>query len=467
MVQIKFGTDGWRAIIAHDYTTDNVARVAMGTALWLKKHYDAPKVVIGHDCRFGGPMFTEVTAKVLAEQGVQVVIGEGITTTPMVSMGTNRLDAHMGVVITASHNPPTYNGYKLKSAEGGPSDPADVTAVEELIPDAATIPAAPLQTYIDKGVVSYTDLQQLYVDEVKAKFDLAAIKNAGIGVVYDPMYGAGYPIFNDILPDAVVLHKDHNPGFHGRAPEPIAKNLPELAQLMAERDDLHVGLATDGDADRIGLFDDQGNFVDAHHVLLLLIHYLHKYKGMNGKVVVAFSASVKVKKLCEHYGLPIEITKIGFKHISPYMVREDVLVGGEESGGIAVKGHIPERDGIWDGLVILEFMAKTGKSLRALIQEVYDIVGPFAYNRNDLHLPEEKKQAIIEKARTVGFDRFGDYEVEKVEDKDGFKHYLGGDTTLMIRPSGTEPLLRVYCEAPDRETVESILAAARETLLAD
>lgn len=467
MVQIKFGTDGWRAIIAQDYTTDNVARVAMGTAIWLKQQFPKPKVVIGHDCRFGGPLFTEVATKVLADQGIEVIIGEGITTTPMVSMGTNRLGAHLGVVITASHNPPTYNGYKLKSAEGGPSDPADVAAVEALIPNEATIPALPIEEYMEQGLVSYTNLQQMFLDEVKDKFDLEAMRNAGIGVVYDPMYGAGFPIFNDILPDAIVLHNEHNPGFHGRAPEPIEKNLPEIAELIASREDLHVGLATDGDADRIGLFDENGKFVDAHHVLLLLIHYLHKYKGMSGKVVVAFSASVKVKKLCEHYGLPIEITKIGFKYISPYMVKEDVLVGGEESGGIAVKGHIPERDGIWDGLTILEFMAKTGKSLSELIQEVYDIVGSFAYNRNDLHLPEEKKQAIIKKAQTDGFDAFGPYKVEKVETTDGFKHYLGGDTTLMIRPSGTEPLLRVYCEAPDRETVESILSAARETLLAD
>lgn len=467
MVDIKFGTDGWRAIIAQEYTTDNVARVAMGTAIWLKQQHAKPKVVIGHDCRFGGPMFVEVAAKVLADQGIEVVIGEGITTTPMVSMGTHRLGANLGVVITASHNPPTYNGYKLKSAEGGPSDPADVAAVEALIPEEAAIPSVPLEEYMEQGLVQYTNLQQMYLDEVRAKFDLDAMRHSGIGVVYDPMYGAGYPIFNEILPDAVTLHSEHNPGFHGRAPEPIEKNLPEIAALIAERQDLHLGLAVDGDADRIGLFDDEGRFVDAHHVLLLLIHYLHKYKGMNGKVVVAFSASVKVKKLCEHYGLPIEITKIGFKYISPYMVKEDVLVGGEESGGIAIKGHIPERDGIWDGLTILEFMATTGKSLRQLIEEVYDIVGAFAYNRNDLHLPEAKKQLIIRKAKTEGFSSFGPYHVEKVEDIDGFKYYLGGDTTLMIRPSGTEPLLRVYCEAPDRKTVEAILTAAKETLLAD
>lgn len=466
MVEIKFGTDGWRAIIAQEYTTDNVARVAQGTARWLLENFEQPSVVIGHDCRFGGPLFVETTAKVLAASGIRVIIANGIVTTPMVSMGTNRLGASLGIVITASHNPPGYNGFKLKSKEGGPSDPADVAAVEAMIPATVEIPAAPLSQYEEEGRIVYKDLRQMYLEEVRAKFDLAAIQQAGIGVAYDPMYGASIGLMKDLLPEAKVLHNEHNPGFHGQAPEPIEKNLTALKALLTEDDSLHIGLATDGDADRIGLFDDQGNFVDAHHILLLLIHYLHKYKGLNGKVVVAFSASVKVRKLCEHYGIPIEITKIGFKYISPYMVKEDVLVGGEESGGIAIKGHIPERDGIWDGLTILEFMAKTGKSLRALIEEVYAIVGPFAYNRNDLPLPEAKKQAIIQKAGTVGFDQFGDYKVEKVETIDGFKYYLGGDTTLMIRPSGTEPLLRVYCEAPDRATVEKILAAARETLLA-
>ncbi len=465
MSTIQFGTDGWRAIIARDYTTDNVARVAAGTARWLLQQSENPSVVIGHDCRFGGPLFVDTTARVLAASGIKVIIGKGIVTTPMVSMGTHRLGADLGIVITASHNPPDYNGFKLKSRHGGPSDPADVAEVEALIPETAAIPGTSLAQFEAQGMVEYADLESLYLQEVKAKFDLASMRSSGIGVAYDPMYGAGFPVFPKILPEAVLLHNEHNPGFHGRAPEPIEKNLPEISELIANTPGIGLGIATDGDADRIGLFDHEGKFVDAHHILLLLIHYLHKYKGLTGKVVVAFSASVKVKKLCEHYGLPIEITKIGFKYISPYMVTEDVLVGGEESGGIAVKGHIPERDGIWDGLTLLEFMAKTGKSLKELIQEVYDIVGPFAYNRNDLHLEESKKQAIIAQAKSGGFTSFGAYRVEKVEDTDGFKYYLGGDTTLMIRPSGTEPLLRVYCEAPDRETVESILAAARETLL--
>lgn len=466
IVPIKFGTDGWRAIIAQEYTTDNVARVATATALWLKQQTGQPSVVIGHDCRFGGPLFLEVAAKVLAAHGIKVMAAEGFVSTPMVSLGTNRLGADLGIVITASHNPPAYNGYKLKSSHGGPSDPADIAAVEALIPDTATIPDTSMDELVATGKLQYIDLEGMYLEAVERGFELDTIRNSGIGVAFDPMYGAGMRVFERILPAATMLHNDHNPGFHGRAPEPIAKNLPEISTLVKGDLKLHIGLAVDGDADRIGLFDHEGQFIDAHHVLLLLIHYLHKYKGMGGKVVVAFSASVKVKKLCDHYGLPIQITKIGFKYISPYMVAEDVLVGGEESGGIAIKGHIPERDGIWDGLTILEFMAHTGKTLQELISEVYAIVGPFAYDRNDLHIEEAKKQAIMANCAAGVYTAFGPYAVERVEDLDGYKFYLGGDTTLMIRASGTEPLLRVYCEAPDMDSVQAILKVARETLLA-
>lgn len=466
MVSIKFGTDGWRALIADEYTNANVARVAHGTAKWIRhKFKDNPSVVIGHDCRFGGEMFAGVTARVMASQGVKVYLAKGFVSTPMVSLGAKELGASLGVVITASHNPPTYNGFKLKSHHGGPSLPEEVAEVEGLVPEVAEIPLHSVEDYEQKGMLEYVDLETMYFEQVESTLDLPKLQSMQSKVAYDAMYGAGKQIFARLMPLSQILHSDDNPGFHGRAPEPINKNLPELSELMAADKQLEVGFATDGDADRIGMFDEDGRFIDAHHVILLLIHYLKKYKEMDGKVVVAFSTSVKIPKLCEHYGLDYEITKIGFKHICGHMIREDVLVGGEESGGIAVKGHIPERDGIWDALLILEFMGKTGKSVKELIQEVYDIVGPFAYNRNDLHIAEEQKQQIIQNCQSGKYEAFGPYQVEKVEDLDGFKFFLGGDTTLMIRPSGTEPVLRVYCEAPTLDEVDSILKAARETLL--
>lgn len=466
MVSIKFGTDGWRAIIAQDYTTANVARVAHGTAKWIRhKFKQNPSVVIGHDCRFGGPLFSEVTAKVMASQGVKVYLAKDFVSTPMISLGTKKLGASLGVVITASHNPPEYSGFKLKSMHGGPSLPEEIAEVEALVPDVAEIPYHTLEDYQKRGELEFVDLESMYYQQVEETLDLEKLREMQSTVAYDAMFGAGKRVFKRLLPQAHILHDDDNPGFHGRAPEPIHKNLPELSKLMAGSKKLAVGLATDGDADRIGMYDTDGNFIDAHHIILLLIHYLKKYKQMDGKVVVAFSTSVKIPKLCEHYGLDYEITQIGFKYICGHMITEDVLLGGEESGGIAVKGHIPERDGIWDALLILEFMGKSGKSIKALIKEVYDIVGPFAYNRNDLHISEEQKQEIIQNCKSGKYKTFGKYTVEKVEDLDGFKFYLGGDTTLMIRPSGTEPLLRVYCEAPTAKEVEAILKAAQETLL--
>jgi phosphomannomutase len=229
--------------------------------------------------------------------------------------------------------------------------------------------------------------------------------------------------------------------------------------------DIDSGLATDGDADRVGLYNSTGKFIDSHHIILLLIHYLHKHKGLSGKVVNSFSCTGKIKKLCDLYGLEQQTTKIGFKYICDIMVNEDVLIGGEESGGIAIKGHIPERDGVWIGLVIWEFMAKTGKSLDELIEEVYALVGSFAVERYDLHINEALKQSIVQKCKDNAYSSFGQYSVERVEDIDGFKFHLGDDQWVMIRPSGTEPVLRVYSEAATSENAFAILDATKATIL--
>ena len=269
-----------------------------------------------------------------------------------------------------------------------------------------------------------------------------------------------------LLPDAVLLHCDDNPSFRGQAPEPIHRNLTELSETIANDPKITLGIANDGDADRIGMYDEDGNFVDSHHILLLLLLYMHHYKGENGKVVITFSVTDKMKKLAELYGLECEVTKIGFKYIAEIMAQEDVVVGGEESGGLAVKGHIPERDGIWIGLMILEFMAKTGKSIKELIQEVYDLVGPFSFDRDDLRLKEEEKQAIIANCKAENYTSFGDYKIQSIETVDGFKFNLSDDTWVMIRPSGTEPVLRVYAQAPDAAEVRKVLNATHTTLQA-
>jgi phosphomannomutase len=303
----------------------------------------------------------------------------------------------------------------------------------------------------------------MYVRHVEKNFDLDAIRNSGMKLGYDAMYGAGQNVIPRILPKTTLLHCDHNPSFRGQAPEPIHKNLIEFSELI-KKQGLQCGLATDGDADRIGLYDSRGEFVDSHHIILLLIHYLVKYKKFSGKVVVAVSTTPKVKKMCEHYGLEYQVTKIGFKWICGIMINEDVLLGGEESGGIAIKGHIPERDGIWMGLTIWEFMAKSGKTLEQLIDEVYGIVGPFKYERSDLHISEALKQQVLADCTSDKHKTFGPYAVRRLETIDGWKYHFDNDQWLMIRASGTEPVLRTYAESSTLENARKILAACKTTI---
>lgn len=462
---IKFGTDGWRAIIGQEFTTDNVARVAKATAQWLKKTQSELTAVIGHDARFAGQLFTEAAAKVLVAEGVKVYMADGMISTPMLSLACHNLKTGIGVVITASHNPPSYNGYKLKSNYGGPTSPKDIAEVEALIEDKVSIPSTPIEDLIKAGKVELINMEDMYYNHVVNNFDVEKIKTSGLVFGYDAMYGAGQRIVPRLLPDIVAIHCDENPGFKGTAPEPLHKNLIEFSNLIANSTDIEFGFANDGDADRIGAYDSKGRFVDSHHILLLLIHYLHKFKGMDGKVVVSFTVSNRVKKLCEQYGLPYQVTPVGFKYICDIMVAEDVLVGGEESGGIAVKGHIPERDGVWNALVLMEFMAVTGKSIDELIEDIYNLVGSFAFERYDLHITEELKQRIVEKCKSGSFTSFGPYQIQETEDIDGWKYHLDENSWVMIRASGTEPVLRVYSESNTQEEVFKILDTVKAILL--
>ena len=464
--KIKFGTDGWRAIIAEEFTTENVARVSYATAKWLKANYDHPRVVIGHDCRFAGALFVDVATKIFLSEGIHVRMAKGFVSTPMISLAAFQYKCEIGVIITASHNPPSYNGFKLKAYFGGPLSPEHVQEVEDIIPDVCPVDynAISIDGAIAAGQLEIVDIETIYVDHVKANFDLDSISNSGMNLVYDAMYGAGQNVIKRILPNTQLLHCENNPSFYGQAPEPIAKNLQELESYIKTKGDIYCALATDGDADRIGLYNGKGEFVDSHHIILLLIHYMVKYKQMTGKVVIAFSVSPRIEKLCQHYGLEIQTTKIGFKEIATIMVEDDVLLGGEESGGIAVKGHIPERDGIWMGLIIWEFMAKSGKTLDELIAEVYDIVGPFKFERNDLHITEELKQRIIANCKADNYKSFGPYNVREVKTIDGFKYFFDDERWVMIRPSGTEPVLRTYAEAPTLEEVRVILKATEDTI---
>jgi phosphomannomutase len=465
MIQIKFGTDGWRAIIAREYTFDNLTRVTDATAEWLLASFDEPTAVVGYDCRFQGDLFSKHVANIFAHRGIKVLLSPSFASTPMVSLATAQKGASAGIVITASHNPHTYSGFKIKGEYGGPAYPSMISDVEGRIPDFVNEYKDQFDGFVESGKIEHLDMEQLYIDHLEKSFDLDLIRNSGIKIGYDAMYGAGQNVIRRIFPAARLLHCEYNPSFHGQAPEPIERNLKEFQQVIRD-EGIQVGLATDGDADRIGLFDENGKFVDSHHILLLLIQYLVKEKNLSGKVVSTFSCTGKIGRLCEKYGLPNQITKIGFKYICEIMVNEHVIVGGEESGGIAIAGHVPERDGIFIGLTLMEFMAKSGKSLTELVQEIYDLVGSFAFDRNDLHITNEKKLAVVDKCKNDPYTAFRTYAVESVESVDGVKFHLGNDRWVMIRPSGTEPVLRVYCEAETMEKVEEILEQAVAEIMA-
>jgi phosphomannomutase len=466
MSSIKFGTDGWRAIIADDYTVENVIRVTEATARWILKDNNKPTVLVGYDCRFGGKLFSETVAKVLAYYNIKVLLSDNFVSTPMTSLGVKHYKAHLGIIITASHNPGSYNGFKLKGPYGGPLLEKNVKEIEELIQDRSTVHVKDfdLKACIDKKQIQYVDLETLYCKQVEKSFDLKLIKKSGIRLGYDSMYGAGQNVIRRLFPDATLLHCVQNPSFGGTAPEPIERNLTEFESLIKKSKKIDFGLATDGDADRIGLYNGKGHFIDSHNIILLLIHYMVAYKKVKGKVCVAFSVTEKIKKICKHYNLPLEVVKIGFKYICGVMITEDVLIGAEESGGMAVKGHIPERDGIWIGLTLLEFMARTGKSIDELIKEVTKITGRFAYKRIDMHITEAKKQEILQNCKQGKYRAFGKFKVDHVEDLDGFKFFFNSDEWMMIRASGTEPVLRVYSEASSDANADSILAAATKTL---
>ncbi|MCB9250956.1 MAG: phosphoglucomutase/phosphomannomutase family protein [Flavobacteriales bacterium] len=466
MTKIKFGTDGWRAIIAREYTELNVMRVAEGTAKWiLQKGKPEVSAVIGYDCRFGGEMFMKATARILASFGIKCIVDEKFISTPMVSLATLTYGAQAGIVITASHNPPSYNGFKIKDSFGGPAVPEEIAKVESFIPESLSKEPESFEFYVSQGIIEFRDMEQLYLDAIEKGIDFNAIRKSGFEMAYDAMYGAGQSAMRRLLEEATFLHCEFNPSFDGQAPEPIHKNLGELSELIQISEDIDIGLATDGDADRIGLYNSSGKFIDSHHIILLLIRYLHAVKGLSGKVVNSFSCTGKISKLCEHYGLEQEITKIGFKYICDTIVNEDVLVGGEESGGIAIKGHIPERDGLWIGLTILEYMSVTGKTLDELIEEVYAITGPFAVERYDLHIDEALKQKVIKMCSEQKFDLPAPFNITGSSDLDGYKYYLSNDQWVMIRPSGTEPVLRVYAESDTSENAFKILETVKGIIM--
>lgn len=461
-MSIKFGTDGWRAVIARDYTYENLNRVTQATARWIHdRGITSYGVVIGYDSRFQGRAFAEFSAGVFAEMDIPVRLADSITPTPAVSWAAKEHDA-AGIVITASHNPPEYNGFKIKAPFGGPASPDQIAEVEKRLErfDPSIVPK-PVDSYIGEGRIEVIPLTDRFIELLKRKLDLEAIQKSGIKIAHDPMYGAARGLIRRLLGDGQVieLHGELNPGFNGQAPEPIEKNLEELSEIIVEKI-CDVGLANDGDADRIGMFDEKGDFVSSHKMLSLLARYLYEEKGMAGTIVKTFSTTDMLNKQAKKYGLNIDTTPIGFKYIAEKMVDGDVLVGGEESGGLAVKGHIPERDGLYIGLLITEMMVKSGKKLSELVRELFDEFGPHYFFRNDLHTSDKKKKAMMKYCEDRKLEEVAGHSVTDWQFTDGVKHILDDDSWLLLRQSGTEPVLRIYAEASSEEQAKTMVKEA-------
>lgn len=460
--RIKFGTDGWRAVIGDDFTFANLEKVALATAGYFGRHKKRKNgLVIGYDARFMSREFAEKSADVIANAGIKVHLANSIVSTPMVSLLTKLGNAAGGIVITASHNPPKYNGFKIKGEFGGPAHPEMIAQVEKELARVMKRKKLPparhsFRQLVDRGRITHVGMKQRYIDDLATKMDLELVRRAGIRIMFDAMYGAGQGVLDTVLP-VTQIHETYNPSFGGTNPEPLAQNLTELMHRV-KVEGCDIGIATDGDADRIGAVDERGNFVDSHRIFSLLLKYFVKQKGWTGEVVKSFSVSEMVDKQCVKYGLTMHETPIGFKHICRLMTERDVLIGGEESGGLGVKGHLPERDGIFLGLLLCEMMASRGKSLGALVQELVDEFGPHEFKRVDLHVTEREKTAIMKKYQR-GVKKIGGYSVKGRKDTDGFKFFVDGGWVL-VRASGTEPLIRFYAEADGADKVDALLDAA-------
>lgn len=465
-MQIKFGTDGWRGVIAREFTFDNLSLVAQATMDYLIQEGLAGKgLVVGYDRRFLSRDFAVRVAEIAAGNGIRVWLTDGYAPTPAVSWAVHELGAGGGVMITASHNPPAYNGFKVKEAFGGSARPSTTAVLEEMVTanrcGGRPVEQRPLADALAEGTVISFDARGGYFRQLARYVDLDLIRKAAIPLAVDPMYGAGAGFIPELLPGAFELHGEENPTFGGQPPEPTEEHLTELAALVGSGR-YRVGLALDGDADRIGAVDETGAFFSSHQIFTVILRHLYERKGLRGGVVKTVSTTRMIDLLAEKYDIPLYETPIGFKHICELMLDHDILMGGEESGGLGVKGHIPERDGILMGLLLLEAMAMSGKGLRELLDETMAEIGHFSYHRLDLQIDNASKERLIERLRKGGIAEIAGRRVEWENFRDGFKFIFDDGAWLLIRPSGTEPVLRLYSEAADQQGVEELLAAGRQ-----
>ncbi len=462
-LEIKFGTDGWRGIIADDFTFDNVRRVARAIASYVLKYEDAQRgVIIGFDTRFASQLAAQAAAEVIAAAGIPVKLANDYTPTPAVSYAVKSSAAAGGVMVTSSHNPWNWNGVKFKGKFGGSATPAIMEKVEEELLAGATPRGA-------KATLEQTDLKSPYIAAVCHFADMELISKTKLKFAIDSMYGSGRGVLTGIFRDCGVQHvairQEVNPLFPGINPEPIEPHIAMLQETVV-REKCDAGLATDGDADRIGAVAEDGSFVDSHKCFSVLLQWLLERKKWPGDVVRAFNTTRMVDRIARKHGRKLFETQIGFKYTADLMMEREILIGGEESGGIGYSRFLPERDGILNCLLLANVMAEEGKPLGQLVADLQREYGSHYYGRRDLHLPDDVKQSAIQRARAQSTQKLGRYRVLKKENLDGVKFFLdaptngnGAEAWILFRASGTEPLLRAYAEAASPEVVTEILTA--------
>lgn len=473
-MSIRFGTDGWRAVIAETFTFGNLRLVAQAVADYVNAECNAgsdpPEVVVGFDTRFLSDRFAAETSRVLAANGIITWLARTDSPTPSISYNIVHKKACAGVVITASHNPPRYNGFKLKSAYGGSALPRQSHEVESYLEAQQREARGPnlmdFDKALDQGLIRRFNPTNAYYEHLETLVDIDKISQGELRIVADPMYGSGRTAIRAILSrtrcHVTEIRGELNPGFGGIHPEPIRRYLDQLAAAI-QMNHADVGIATDGDADRIGAMDGQGNFVDPHTVMSLALRYLAENRGWTGDVIKTVSTTMMINRIAAAHGLTVHETPVGFNHIADYMLNGDVLIGGEESGGISIKGHIPEGDGILMGLLLLEIIADAGVPLHEIVADLQAQYGPTCYERTDFHLKSPvPKEEMVERLRQQTPPTMAGETVRDVHTFDGIKFVLADDSWLLIRPSGTEPVLRVYAEAPSDEMVKALLAEGRQ-----
>ena len=458
---IKFGTDGWRGVIADDFTFANVRRVAAAIASYVLKREDVSHgVIVGYDTRFASPRAARMVAEVLAEAGIPVKLANDYTPTPAISFAVKTQGAAGGVVITSSHNPWNWNGVKFKGNFGGSATPAIMKVIEEEL-HAGAAPRG------QKAAIDEVDLKEAYIKAVCGFTDLDRIAKANFKFAVDAMYGSGRGVLSKIFSDHGIRHiairQELNPLFPGINPEPIEPHVAKLQEIVVQ-EKCHAGLATDGDADRVGAVAEDGSFVDSHKIFCVILQWLLERKKWPGEIVRAFNTTRMIDRIAARYGRKLHECPIGFKYVADLMMTRDILIGGEESGGIGYARFLPERDGVLNCLLLTNVMAEEGKPLGQLVVDLQREYGPHYYGRRDLHIAEDLKQSAIQRAAAESTRRLGRYAILKKENLDGIKFFLdapapgkGADAWILFRASGTEPLLRVYAEAAAPELVREML----------